>query len=200
MVVMEIRGLVLGVRLNLLGLDDTIKPEDVRESKVSTVDVEQIIYKIDKVGMKRLVPGGVAWMNHTRWFERDPPAWAKEQGWTEVLIPALDENDRSFWEERSIFSTAALLRERERDPEGFALQFMGQPYPAEGTIFRREHLDHVYDQVPWTDAEDRMRFLIADSWDTAGTRNARSDYTAGWTGGIDLPSLDLYLLNLSHHP
>ena len=197
-VAMGIEGPLLGTRLNILGLDDLIKPEDVKQSKITTTEVEQIIYKVDKVGMKRLVPGGIAWMNHTRWFERDPPAWAVDQGWHEILIPALDENDQSFWESREIFSTENLLLERERDPEGFALQFMGQPAPAEGIIFKADFFSEPYDQVPWTDAEDRMRFLVVDSWDTAGTRNARSDYTAGWTAAIDQRSWDVYLLNLYH--
>ena len=199
MVAMGINGPLLGVRLNLLGLDDTIKPEDVRESKVSTVDVEQIIYKIDKVGMKRLVDGGCAWMNHTRWFERDPPAWASEQGWTELLIPALDERDESFWPERQIFSTETLKAERARDPEGFALQFMGLPAPAEGIIFRQQYFGDRFDQLPWADSIEKLsRFQVVASADTAGTTNPRSDYTAVWTAAIDFRSWDIYLLNLFH--
>jgi len=128
----------------------------------------------------------------------DPPAWAASQGWTEILIPALDENDESFWPDRQIFSTEALRAERERDPEGFALQYMGQPAPAEGIRFKADFLGYTYDTVPWLDAEDRLRFLVIDSWDTAGTRNARSDYTAGWTAAVDLASWDIYLLNLYH--
>jgi len=201
-VAMGIEGPLLGTRLNLLGLDDLIKPEDVKSSKITTAEVEGIIYKVDKVGMKRLVEGGCAWMNHTRWFERDPPAYAASEGWTEIAILALVEGEdglESFWPDRQIFSLEALLKERERDPEGFALQFMGQPAPAEGITFKRDFFQDAYDQVPWTDGEDKLsRFLVVDSWDTAGTRNARSDYTAGWTAAIDLRSWDIYLLNLYH--
>src|SRR3990167_5278857 len=102
---MGIEGPLPGLRLNVLGLDDLIKPELVKASGVGPQEIKEIIYKVEQVGMKRLVEGGVGWMNHTRWFEWDPPAWAQQQGWTELLIPALDANDESFSPSRHIFST-----------------------------------------------------------------------------------------------
>ena len=224
-IAMGVEGSLPGVRLNFLGLDDLIKPEAVKLSNITPAEVEAVIYTVHAVGMKRLVEGGCAWMNHTRWFERDPPAWAEEQGWTTLLIPALIEDEtvstdvelrtveggsepsiaaenagsfRSFWPERQIFSLENLLRERERDPEGFALQFMGQPAPAEGIDFKREWLEYEFDQLPWNDAEDRLNFAFVGSWDTAGTLNARSDYSAGWMAAIDMRGWNIYLLNLFH--
>ncbi len=193
-----VEGSMPGFRWNFLGLDDLIKPEAVKESNLTPTDVEAIIYTVQEVGMRRLVEGGCAMLTNTRWFERDPTSWAIDQGWTPIVIKALDENDESFWPEREIFSTETLLEERKRNPEGFALQFMGEPAPAEGIEFKREWLSYEYDQLPWQDSEDRMNYAIVSSWDTAGTRNQRSDYTAGWTAAVDLRTWDIYLLDLFH--
>ena len=148
--------------------------------------------------MKRLVEGGCAILTNTRWFERDPTSWAVDNGWTSIVIKALDENDESFWEEREVFSAENLIAERKRDPEGFALQFQGEPAPASGIDFKAEWLKSDYDKLPWNDAEDRWNFAVVDSWDTAGTINLRSDYTAGITAAIDLRSWNIYILNLYH--
>ena len=121
-------------------MDDLIKPEEVRESNISPADVEAIIYTLKRVVMKRLVEGGCAMLTNTRWFERDPTSWAIDQGWTEILIKALDENDESFWPDREPFYVENLLAERAEDPEGFALQFQGEPEPAAGNDFTAEWL------------------------------------------------------------
>ena len=197
-VAMGIDGPLPGKRLNLLGLDDLIKPEEVKSSNVTPADVEAVIHTVDKVGMKRLVEGGCALLANTRWFERDPTSWAVDNGWTSIVIKALDENDESFWEEREVFSAENLIAERKRDPEGFALQFQGEPAPASGIDFKAEWLKSDYDKLPWNDAEDRWNFAVVDSWDTAGTINLRSDYTAGITAAIDLRSWNIYILNLYH--
>lgn len=193
-----IGGGIPGFRWNIAGLDDLIKPEAVKESNVSPADVESVIYTVDKVVMKRLVEGGCALLANTRWYERDPTSWAMDQGWTHLRIQALDENDESFWPDRQNFTTEELLAERQRDPEGFALQFMGEPAPAEGIEFKREWLGYEYDQLPWKDAEDRLNYISVASWDTAQTRNKRSDYTAGWEAVVNLRTFDMYLLNLHH--
>ncbi len=127
-----IEGAIPGFRWNFMGLDDLIKPEKVKESNLTPADVEAVIHTVERVGMKRLVEGGCAVLTNTRWFERDPTSWALDQGWTQVLVKALDENDVSFWESREMFSAENLIAERERDPEGFALQFQGEPAPESG--------------------------------------------------------------------
>lgn len=197
-----VEGGMPGYRWNLAGWDDLIKPVDVRESAVTPKDVEDIIFTMREVGQRRLVEGGCSILANTRWFERDPTSWALDQGWEHILIQALIQNEdgeeESFWPERQLFTKATLLHERETNPEGFALQFQGEPSPATGITFKKEWLDYVYDQVPWRDAEDRLNYLVVDSWDTAGTKNARSDETAGWTAAISLRTWDIFLLNLYH--
>ncbi len=198
-----IDGSIPGFRWNLVGLDDLIKPEEVRSSGVTPADVESIIYTLEKVVMKRLVEGGCAFLTNTRWFERDPTSWAIEpepegQGWTPIVIQALNENDESFWEDREIFSSENLKAERLRDPEGFALQFQGEPAPAEGIDFKREWLSHTYSELPWKDSVDRLNFFIVDCWDTASTTNPRSDESAGWKAAVDMRTWQIYMLNLYH--
>ena len=190
-----------GFRWNIMGMDDVVNPDPEKGGQLTSTDIETIIFRIEKIGMKRLVVGGCAFLTNTRWFERDPTSWALDQVWTHVLIKALNENAESFWEEREIFSAENLVDERERDPEGFALQFQGEPAPEGGIKFRKEWILQTYDQLPWTDAEDRyVNFRIVDSWDTAGTTNARSDETAGWKAAIDIRDTPwkLYLLDMLH--
>ena len=199
-----IDGAIPGFRWNFVGLDDLIKPEKVRESNLTPADVEAVIFTVQNVIMKRLVEGGCACLTNTRWFERDPTSWAidpppKGQGWTPIIIKALDENDESFWEEREIFTAKNLIAERERDPEGFALQFQGEPAPDTGITFKREWLQYTYPRVPWMEADETTaNYMIVEAWDTAGTKNARSDETAGWRAAIDLRSWDIYLMNMWH--
>ena len=195
---MGVGGGIPGSRWNLLGLDDLIKPEAIKESNVTPTDVESIIYTVENVAMERLVEGGCSLLTNTRWYERDPTSWAIDQGWTPLVIKALDEDDESFWEDRQVFSAKTLIEKRERNPEGFALQYMGEPAPAEGIEFKREWLSYDYNELPWKDSEDKLNYAIVASWDTAGTRNTRSDYTAGWTAAVDLRTWDIYMLDLFH--
>lgn len=188
-----------GFRWNLMGLDDLVNPDKVKDSTFTSTDIEKVIYRVEKIGMKRLVVGGCAVLTNTRWFERDPTSWALDQGWKHILIKALNEKDESFWEEREIFMSTELIAERERDPEGFALQFQGEPAPESGITFNIDWLSTTYDRVPWMEnSESTASYLIVESWDTAGTKNARSDETAGWRAALDIRTWDIYLMNMWH--
>jgi len=123
---------------------------------------------------------------------------AGSEGGTVAVEPAFSSSNSlvSYWPER--FTTEELLAIKKSDPEGFALQYMGLPAPEEGIDFKVEMLSYDYSEIPWKDAEDMLNYAFVDSWDTAGTLNPRSDFTAGWTAAIDLRSWDIYLLNLFH--
>ncbi len=192
-------GSISGNRWNFMGMDDLIKPERVLESNVSSADVEAIIYTVENVCMERLVEGGCSALFNTRWFERDPTSWALDQGWRHIRIRALNEDNESFWEARKIFSAANLVAKREANPEGFALQYQGEPAPEGGIKFKTEWMEYTYDELPWKDAEDRLwNFFIVDSWDTAGTQNPRSDETAGWKAAVNMRTWEIYLFNMYH--
>lgn len=194
-----IDGSIPSYRWNIMGLDDLIKPVAVRESRITPADVESIIFTVREVGMRRLVEGGCSVLTNTRWFERDPTSWALDSGWTHILIKALDEDDKSFWEDRQIFTAKTLIAERESNPEGFALQFQGEPAPQTGIDFKREWLSHTYDRLPWENAEEKANyFFIVDCWDTASTTNPRSDESAGWKAAVDLRTWQISILNLYH--
>ena len=192
-------GSISGVRWNVMGLDDLIKPVKPNESTITPADVEAIIYTVENVCMERLVEGGCGVLTNTRWFERDPTSWALGQGWNHILIQALNEEDESFWEERQIFKAETLIAKREANPLGFALQYMGQPAPESGIDFKAEWLDNTYDALPWQDAvEFGEDWYMVVSWDTAGTINPRSDETAGWTAAVHPQSGKIYLMELYH--
>jgi phage terminase large subunit-like protein len=182
-----VHGPLLGIRLNFLGMDDLID----EEMADSSTELESALRWVRRTALRRLVPGGCAWSNATRWTENDLAGWCERERWGTIVVKGLDENEESYWPDR--FPTAELLAEREADPEAFSLQYMGEPAPEEGIDFKREWFLDRFDELP----RQTDTLLTMQSWDTAGTRNARSDYTAGWTAVVT-KSWDIYLTNLYH--
>lgn len=197
---MGVRGPLLGLRLNFLGMDDLVKqPDEDAAGYLSDAEVRDINQWIEMTAMTRLVPGGTGWLNATRWMENDPTGWTQVMGWAQILVPALNEEDESNWPERTNFTTETLHRMRDRNPEQFSLQYMGNPMPQAGALFRPEFFQDEFDALP-----AQLNLKRITSWDTAGTVNRRSDYTAGWTAAVDVSNVEhggwphIYLFNLYH--
>lgn len=189
------RGDILGARLNFMGLDDLIKQEEAETEGKSGIEteIEHIISWLGGTAMTRLdLPTACGWMNHTRWREDDPPGWAEAQGWEVIPLKAIQEdadgNEVSYWPERK--PVEEFQRLRQQNPVMFSLVYQGEVIPQEGIDFRREHFAE-FDYLP----VGARQMHVVHAWDTAGTRNPRSDYTAGWTM-IVTDSWDVYLVNL----
>lgn len=92
---------------------------------------------------------------------------SKKAKWNHIKIPALDDENRSIWEER--FSTKFLEQEKSDKPRSFAGQYMQEPSPGEGNIIN----------INWFSYFDNIQDgYIYQSWDTANKDGEENDYSA----------------------
>lgn len=134
---------------------------------------------------QRLQPSGAIIIIATRWSERDLIGRvihdSMERGrpdeWDVVELPAIMPSGKSLWPEFWPLDQLIALKE-ELPPTKWNAQYQQQPTGEEGAIVKREW---------WKiwEAEDppRCEFII-QSWDTAFTKNERSDFSACTTWGV----------------
>lgn len=116
-----------------------------------------------------------------RLHQHDLSGWLLDGGngeeWEHLVIPALNEDDKTFWEGQ--FPTESLHRLRASNSYVFAGQYMQTPTPAGGGIFKRDWWRY-YQAVP----ELRHRMIYADTAMKTGQHN---DYSVlqCWGLGVD---------------
>lgn len=124
-----------------------------------------------------------------RLHESDLAGWLLDGGngeeWDHIVIPALDDNDQSFWPEQ--FRTDDLHRQRASSSYMFAGQMMQQPAPAGGGIFKSEWVKH-WSVLP----EFEYRIIYADTAMKTGEQNDYSVFQH-WGKGRDGK---IYLLDM----
>jgi predicted phage terminase large subunit-like protein len=134
---------------------------------------------------QRLQPGGAIIIIATRWSERDLIGRviqdSLERGrpdeWDVVELPAIMPSGNSLWPEFWPLDLLLALKE-ELPPSKWNAQYQQQPTGEEGAIIKREWWNI------WTkDEPPRCQFII-QAWDTAFTKNERSDFSACSTWGI----------------
>lgn len=101
----------------------------------------------------------------------DLVAWLKknqQEDWEFIEIPALDENDQSFWEER--YPAEELKKIRQNNPFKFYAQYQQNPIALDdNAIFNRDSF-RWYKELPQLDE-------ITTSWDTAVKTKQVNDYS-----------------------
>lgn len=112
-------------------------------------------------------------------LEREPELWQVLQ------IPARDEAGRMIWPET--FSAAEAERLERLDPFSFSAQYMQQPTPAGGALFKREML-RLYDALP----PDMLKCGIFA--DTAMKEGQRNDFSVLALMGSD--GRDCYMMDM----
>jgi predicted phage terminase large subunit-like protein len=134
---------------------------------------------------QRLQPGGAIIIIATRWSERDligrviqdSVERGKPDEWDVVELPAIMPSGNSLWPEFWPLDQLEALKE-ELSPAKWNAQYQQQPTGEEGAIIKREWWNI------WTkDDPPRCEFII-QAWDTAFTKNERSDFSACTTWGI----------------
>lgn len=85
-------------------------------------------------------------------------------GWETLIIPALDKNNNAL--DESLHTTKDLLLMQEQSPYNFAAQYLQNPQPAGGGIFRPEWF-YLMDENP----EILFSFITADTAETDKTYN-----------------------------
>jgi predicted phage terminase large subunit-like protein len=134
---------------------------------------------------QRLQPNGAIIIIATRWSERDligrviqdSVERGRPDEWDVVELPAIMPSGNSLWPEFWPLDQLEALKE-ELSPSKWNAQYQQQPTGEEGAIIKREWWK------TWTkDEPPRCEFII-QAWDTAFTKNERSDFSACTTWGI----------------
>jgi predicted phage terminase large subunit-like protein len=120
----------------------------------------------------------------TRWAKRDLTGKICQsiidrdgEVWDMISLPAILENGKPLWPE--FWSLKELLNLREELPlSKWQAQYQQDPTSEEGAIVKREWWKEWEKDIP-----PPCTFII-QSWDTAFTKNERSDYSACTTWGV----------------
>lgn len=173
----SVGGTITGEGFELLVLDDLIRSRSDAESP--TVRDKAHEWLIADV-LSRMEPNGSVIVCGTRYHTDDPIGRLVEAGlWEEIRVPALDDEDNSYWPER--WPSTRLIEVREeaggRDGYDWCSLYQGEPRSPGDAIFRDVQF---VDEVPGF-----PRFGIGV--DFAYTVGKSSDYSAAvlmaeWNG------------------
>lgn len=180
-----VEGTVTGKGADLLIIDD---PHSEQEAKLAAHNPEVFdsVYAWYTSGPRqRLQPGGAIVLVMTRWSDsdltgrilRDAASRDKSDEWEVIELPAIMPSGKPLWPEFWSLEELLALKD-EVGPSKWNAQYQQSPTGEEGAIVKREWWKR------WdSDDPPRCEFLI-QSWDTAFTKNERSDYSACTTWGV----------------
>ena len=177
-------GAVTGKGADILIIDD---PHSEQEAAVAATNPE--IY--DKVfewyssgPRQRLQPGGAIVVIMTRWSKRDlvgkilkSSIEREGEEWEIIEFPAILPSGNSLWPEFWPINELLALK-TELPVSKWNAQYMQSPTSEAGAMVKREWWKIWEKEDP-----PRCEFII-QSWDTAYTKNERSDYSACTTWGV----------------
>lgn len=178
-------GTVTGKGADLLIIDD---PHSEQEAAAAAhnPEVYQKVYEWYTSGPRqRLQPGGTIVIVMTRWAEGDltgrvlKDAIQRQTGeqWDLIELPAILPSGKPLWPE--FWSLDELSALKEELPAGkWNAQYQQKPTGEEGALVKRE-----WWKVWEAERPPPCEFLI-QSWDTAFTKNERSDFSACTTWGV----------------
>ena len=177
-------GTVTGKGADLLIIDD---PHSEQEAAIAATNPE--VY--DKVfewyssgPRQRLQPGGAIVVIMTRWSKRDlvgkilkSSIEREGEEWEIIEFPAILPSGNSLWPEFWPINELIALK-TELPVSKWNAQYMQTPTSEEGAMVKRD-----WWQIWEKEDPPRCEFII-QSWDTAFTKNERSDYSACTTWGV----------------
>ena len=179
-----IGGAVTGKGADILIIDDPHSEQEAALAETNSEVYDKTYEWYTSGPRQRLQPGGSIIIVMTRWSKKDltgrvvkADAARNGEGWEVIEFPALFDDDRPLWPE--FWEQKELLALKNELPVGkWMAQYMQQPTSEVSAIIKREW---------WKlwDAENPppCEFVI-QSWDTAFTKNERSDYSACTTWGV----------------
>jgi predicted phage terminase large subunit-like protein len=177
-------GTVTGKGADLLIIDD---PHSEQEAAIASTNPEVYdkVYEWYSSGPRqRLQPGGSIIVVMTRWAKKDLTgriikSSVEKDGdvWETIDFPAILPSGRALWPEFWDIKELEVLKE-ELPISKWQAQYQQQPTSEEGALVKREWWK-VWDK----DYPPQCDFII-QSWDTAFTKNERSDYSACTTWGV----------------
>ena len=177
-------GTVTGKGADLLIIDD---PHSEQEAALASSDpavFDKVFEWYTSGPRQRLQPGGSIVVVMTRWAKRDLTGKICQsivdrdgEVWDMISLPAILPTGYPLWPEFWSLKELENLREELPLPKWQA-QYQQDPTSEEGAIVKRE-----WWQVWEEDRPPPCEYII-QSWDTAFTKNERSDYSACTTWGV----------------
>jgi predicted phage terminase large subunit-like protein len=177
-------GTVTGKGADLLIIDD---PHSEQEAAIAATNPEVYdkVYEWYSSGPRqRLQPGGAIVIIMTRWSKRDlvgkiikSSIERDGEEWDVVEFPAILPSGNSLWPEFWPINELLALK-NELPVSKWNAQYMQTPTSEEGAMVKRE-----WWKIWEKDTPPKCEFVI-QSWDTAFTKNERSDYSACTTWGV----------------
>jgi predicted phage terminase large subunit-like protein len=178
-------GTVTGKGADLLIIDDPHSEQEAAAAQGNS-EVYQKVYEWYTSGPRqRLQPGGSIVIVMTRWAENDltgrvlSDSLKREKGeeWELIELPALLPSGKPLWPEFWSLEELGALKE-ELPVSKWNAQYQQKPTGEEGALVKRE-----WWKIWGGDRAPSCEFII-QSWDTAFTKNERSDYSACTTWGV----------------
>jgi predicted phage terminase large subunit-like protein len=177
-------GAVTGKGADIRIIDDPHSEQEAALAQVNP-DIYDKTYEWYTSGPRqRLQPGGAIVIVMTRWSMRDLTAQvlkaAAQRGgdeWKVIEFPAILPSGEPLWPEFWSKEELEVLHEELPNSKWMA-QYQQQPTSDNNAIIKRE-----WWQIWPEDEPPQCEFLI-QSWDTAFTKNERSDYSACTTWGV----------------
>jgi predicted phage terminase large subunit-like protein len=177
-------GTVTGKGADLLIIDD---PHSEQEAALAASDpsvYDKVFEWYSSGPRQRLQPGGSIVIVMTRWGKKDLTgrvcqSMIERDGdeWEIISLPAILPTEKPLWPE--FWSLDELEKLREELPVSkWNAQYQQEPTSEAGAIVKRE-----WWQV-WEKENPPPCEFIIQSWDTAFTKNERSDYSACTTWGV----------------
>jgi len=177
-------GTVTGKGADLLIIDD---PHSEQEAALAATDptvFDKVFEWYTSGPRQRLQPGGSIVLVMTRWAKRDLTGKICQSiidrdgdVWDIISLPAILPNGRPLWPEFWSLDELSKLREELPLPKWQA-QYQQDPTSEQGAIVKREWWN-IYEGERAPPCE-----FVIQSWDTAFTKNERSDYSACTTWGV----------------
>lgn len=167
-------------------------PMDAGNARYEKAREEVITFYDEKLSTRRRTPDTPTILIMQRlhlddlvgWIERNEP-----EDWEIIKVPALDDNNKSFWEER--YPVEELEKIKRINPFKFQSQYQQEPIALGGAVIKGEWFGYY----PLNTQYNYKRVVIAA--DTAIQVKEASDYTCFIVGGVTQQN-KLHILEIVH--
>ena len=177
-------GTVTGKGADLLIIDDPHSEQEAALAASNPEVYDKVFEWYSSGPRQRLQPGGAIVIVMTRWSKRDLTgrvlqSMVERDGdeWEVISLPAIMPSGNSLWPEFWSLSELEKLR-NELPISKWSAQYQQDPSAEEGAIVKREWWQE------WEKDTPPVCDFVIESWDTAFTKNERSDYSACTTWGV----------------
>lgn len=173
-------GTVTGKGADLLIIDDPHSEQEARLAQGDPTVFDSVYEWYTSGPRQRLQPGGAIIIVMTRWSDKDLTGKVLKgdsSEWEVIELPAIMPSEKPLWPEFWSLQELTALKE-ELPPYKWNAQYQQKPTGEEGAIVKRDWWKR------WENDRPPVCQFIIQSWDTAFTKNQRSDYSACTTWGV----------------